>query len=88
MSKENDTSDKNKAMQYEPLLGVVPMSDYPDESANWHWDVEWSESDKVCPKCKDVRMWTAGWYDGTPEDGGACIGTKHQCGKCNHYESW
>ena len=66
---------------------LAPMSNYPKEPANWYWDDEWSESKRVCPKCKDVKMWQAGWYDGTPDDGGACIGTKYECGKCGHYES-
>lgn len=66
---------------------IIPMSDYPDEKANPQWDNDWVESDKICPECKDVRLWQAGWYDGTPSDGGACIGTKYMCGNCNYYES-
>ena len=80
-------SKKPQGNEANRLLAVVPMSDYPSEPANWNWDDEWSESEKICPKCKDVKMWRAGWYDGTPDDGGACIGTKYECGKCNHYES-
>lgn len=63
------------------------MSEYPDESANWYWDDEWVESKKICPECNDVKMWQTGWYDGTPDDGGACIGTKYMCGKCKYHES-
>ena len=82
---ENKAKNKN---QYEMLLGVAPMSDFPDENVNREWDDGWTESKKLCPNCRSVKMWQAGWYDGTPDNGGACIGTQFQCGKCNHHESW
>ena len=74
-------------MKNKTMIDVI-MSDYPSESANWDWDDEWARSEEICPKCKDVKMWQAGWYDGTPDNGGACIGTKYKCGKCNHYETY
>jgi len=39
---------------------TVPMSEYPDESANWYWEDEWVESKKICLECHDVKMWQAG----------------------------
>ena len=68
------------------LVEEISMSDYPEESANWYWDDEWIESEAICIKCKNFRMWQAGWYDGTPDNCGACIGTKYECGNCGHYE--
>lgn len=62
----------------------IQMSEYPDDSANLQWDDEWTESDYICPECTDVKMWSAGWYDGSPDDGGTCIGRKYKCGKCGH----
>lgn len=63
------------------------MSEYPSSPANRHWDSEWTESSILCPKCQNVNMWQAGWFDGTPENGGACIGTKYECGTCGYYYS-
>ena len=85
---QEDSKKHDTPTEANNVLAVLPMSDYPTEASNWHWDDEWSESERVCPKCKDVKVWQAGWYDGTPDDGGACIGTKYECGKCGHYESW
>lgn len=50
--------------------------------ANPEWDDDYEESDKVCEKCKDKRMWISGWYDDSPEMGGACVGTMYECGDC------
>ena len=72
----------------EKVKKEIPLSAYPDEYANRDWDDdEWSESNLTCPRCQEYRMWRAGWYDGSPEDGGACIGTQYMCGNCHHYES-
>lgn len=62
----------------------LPMSDFPEESSNWE---EWEPSDRVCPKCENVRMWEIPEYDDPSEMGGAHIGTMYDCGNCNYYET-
>ena len=88
MSKQKDSKKAEIKPELYTVLGVVDISDYPDEAANWNWDDEWIESEKICKNCKDVKMWIAGWYDGSPDDGGACIGNQYQCGKCNNHETF
>jgi hypothetical protein len=61
----------------------LPMSESPD-----YWgDCDYEESDHVCPKCENVRMWQEQWFDDPIDMGGACIGTIYTCGTCNHYET-
>ena len=59
----------------DPVMSAVPEGDY-----------EWSESEKICPKCGKL-MWQRGWWDDPPELGGACIGWWYECGDCKEYET-
>lgn len=56
------------------------MSEKPDV------DDEWRESGKECSTC-GALMWARPWWDDSPEDGGACIGTWYSCGDCGDYDS-
>ena len=79
------------------FLGVLIMkireelkkSNQPLKMSHWINDGDdWSETTNACPDCKNVYMWEAGWWDGSLEDGGACIGTIYECGDCGHRERY
>ena len=73
-------------MHGKSILSHLVMSQHPGDANNHDWDDGWSTSDHPCPKCKNVRMWQTGWYDDPRESGGACIGTRYECGNCGHTE--
>lgn len=73
-------------MHGKSILSHLVMSRHPGDTNNHDWDDGWSTSDQPCPTCKNVRMWQTGWYDDSRENGGACIGTRLECGNCGHTE--
>lgn len=61
-------------------------SPQPKNPANANGE-SWEESEKPCPDCGQL-LWTALWWDGEIESGGAAIGTLEECGNCGHYETF
>lgn len=61
-------------------------SPQPKNPANANGE-SWEESEKPCPDCGQL-LWTALWWDGDLESGGAVIGTLEECGNCGHYETF
>jgi len=64
---------------------MAERSTKPESPAN-HAGDDWEESDRVCPCGK--LMWTAAWWDDTPEMGGGNIGTIYECGDCGEYDTF
>ena len=65
----------------------IQWSERPEGNANPYWeDMDWQPSDRTCPEC-GRRVWEAPWTDDPPEIGGACIGTKYECGDCGWTDS-
>lgn len=46
----------------------------------------WLPDDALCPECGAATL-IGDWWDDTPENGGACIGTLHKCTRCDWFES-
>jgi hypothetical protein len=66
----------------------IKQSEFPEESVNWDWEDNWEESEEICPECKSAYLWIAGWYDGSPWDGGARIGDQKTCGDCGYSDTF
>lgn len=58
---------------------MATQSQYPEDSRE-----QLTESDVVCDQCGKL-MWQTGWWDDPPHLGGACIGTKYECGDCGKH---